>query len=586
MARTAKLWHLLPHDPDAIHRFAQQAGVSTVVSQLLLNRGVHRPQEARGFLDAPLGSLHPPQLLPGMDDAARRITEAITAKRKICVYGDYDVDGTTGTAILYALLKRLGADVLFHIPARLQDGYGLNSEALRLRSAEGVTLFITVDCGIASLEEAEEARRLGVELIITDHHEMKAQLPNADVLVHPGLPGSAYPFHGLSGAGVALKLAWAVAQRVSGGEKVTPALREFLLDAVGLAALGLVADVMPLRDENRVLVRHGLQRMAARPSIGIRALLDAAKVGSNGVIRAEDVGFRLGPRINAAGRLECATLVVDLLTTTNTAHAKQVAEYLEKLNADRQSVERKITAQAKEMVEAAQYHEQPAIVLASPEWHPGVIGIVAGRITETYGRPTLIIAIRGEGEPATGSGRSIPGFALHEALQACDAVLVGHGGHAAAAGLKVRPEQIDALRERFTAHAAACFPNGPPPPRLVLDAELPLSALTFGLLREIEKLEPYGAENHRPRFLAVGLQIEGDPRRIGAGERHLSFRVNQGGTQMRAVGFGHGERLEELMADGGRCCLAFTPKINEWNGRRSVELEVIDLRAGDDPQLG
>lgn len=586
MARTAKLWHLLPHDPDAIRRYATQAGVSTVVAQLLLNRGVDRPAEARGFLDTPLGSLHPPQLLPGIDEAARRITVAIAAQRKICVYGDYDVDGTTGTAILFALLKRLGASVLFHIPARLKDGYGLNAEALRMRAAEGVTLFITVDCGIASLDEAEEARRLGVELIITDHHEMKDRLPNADVLVHPWLPGSAYPFRGLSGAGVALKLAWAIAQRVSGGEKVTPDLREFLLDAVGLAALGLVADVMPLRDENRTLVRHGLRRLATQPSIGIRALLEAAKVGVNGVIRAEDVGFRIGPRINAAGRLECATHVVELLTTTNPVHARQVAEYLEKLNADRQSVERKITAQAKEMVEAAEYHHAPAIVLASPEWHPGVIGIVAGRITETYGRPTLIIAIRGEGEPATGSGRSIPGFALHEALQVCDPVLLGHGGHAAAAGLKVAPDQIDALRERFTAHAATCFPNGPPPPRLVLDAELPLSALTFNLLNEIEKLEPYGAENQRPRFLAAGLQIDGEPRRIGQAERHLSFRVSQGGTTLRAVGFGHGERAEELMADGGRCCLVFTPKINEWNGRRSVELEIIDLRAGHDPQLG
>lgn len=585
MARTAKLWHLLPHDSHAIRQFADRAGVSTVAAQLLLNRGV-AATEARAFLDAPLSSLHPPQLLPGIDEAARRIVDAAAAKRKICIYGDYDVDGTTGTAILYSLLKRLNADVLFHVPLRLKDGYGLNIDALRLRAEEGVSLFVTVDCGIASLDEAVEARRLGVELIVTDHHEMKDRLPAADVLVHPWLPGSNYPHRGLSGAGVALKLAWAIAQRICGTERVSPDWREFLLDAVGLAALGLVADVMPLRDENRVLVRHGLARLASRPSVGVRALLDAAKVGANGTIRAEDVGFRLAPRLNAAGRLECATLVVDLLTTTNSKHAQQVAEYLEKLNADRQTLERKITQQAKEMVESAGYHEAPAIVLASAEWHPGVIGIVAGRLAETYARPALVAALRGEGEPATGSGRSVVGFALHEALQDCDDILLGHGGHAAAAGFKVAAERIDELRERFTAVAAARFPDGLPAPKLVIDAEVPLSTLSFGLVREIEKLEPYGCENHRPRFLATGLQIDGTPRRIGGGERHLSFRVVQGNTRMRAVAFGHGERLEELMVEGGRCCLVFTPKVNEWNGTRAVELEVIDLRAGDDPKLG
>ena len=584
MPRTPKLWHLLPHDPDAIRRYADGAGLSTVVAQLLINRGVD-PADARMFLDAPLASLHSPKLLPNIDDAARRITDAVAAKRKVCVYGDYDVDGTTGTAILYSMLKRLGADVVFHIPLRETEGYGLNANALRRRAEEGVTLLITVDCGIASVTEADEARRLGVELIVTDHHEMTDQLPAADALVHPWLPGSEYPFRGLSGAGVALKLAWAVAQRVSGSEKVTPDWREFLMDAVGLAALGLVADVMPLRDENRVLVRHGLARLVKKPSAGIAALLEAAKVGANGTIRAEDVGFRLAPRINAAGRLDCATLVVDLLTTPSSDNAKKLAEYLEQLNGKRQALERKFTQEAKDLVDAENYADAPAIVVGSAEWHPGVIGIVAGRLADQYARPVLVAALKDDGH-ATGSGRSVAGFPLHEALRACDDLLIGHGGHAAAAGFRVASENLDALRERFIAFAASHFPDGVPAPKLVLDAEVPLSALTFGLLREIEKLEPYGADNHRPRFLAAGLTVDGTPRRMGGGERHLSFRVNQGGTRMRAVAFGMGDRLDELMSDGGRCCLVFTPKINEWNGNRTVEMEVIDARAGHDPGLG
>jgi single-stranded-DNA-specific exonuclease len=586
VARSLKTWRLLPFDAEQTHRFAKLAGVSPVVAQLLLNRGVRQADQVQAFLTASLASLHPPRLLPGITEAAQRILAAIRAGRKLCIYGDYDVDGTTGTAILYGLLQRLGANVVFHMPLRLKDGYGLNREAITDLAAAGVTLLLTVDCGITSVAEAEEASRLGIELIITDHHEFKAELPRASVLVHPRLPGSQYPFDGLSGAGVAFKLAWAIAQEVSGREKVDPIWREYLLDAVGLAALGLVADVMPLRDENRIFVRHGLARLASHPSVGIRALLTAANVGGGGVIRAEDVGFRLAPRLNAAGRLECATLVVDLLTTMNPDHARALAEYLENLNQQRQSLERKITQQAKEMAEAAGYHQLPAIVLGSSDWHPGVVGIVAGRLAEDYSRPVLITAFPADQEVGSGSGRSIAGFPLHEALQACDDLLLGHGGHAAAAGFKVHPSRFEQFRERFTAVASRWFAGGVPAPLLTLDAEVPLSALTISLVTELEKLEPYGADNPRPRFLASELWLEGEPRRVGGGDRHLSFRVRQGDCRMRAVAFGMGDRLEELTSEQGRCCLAFTPKINEWNGYRSVELEVVDFRAGPVPPLG
>jgi single-stranded-DNA-specific exonuclease len=593
VSRVEKVWRLLPSDPDASNRLAAAARVSPVVAQLLLNRGVSDPAAVRRFLDAPLSGLHPPAALPDVPAAADRLFRAVAEKRKVCVYGDYDVDGVTGTSILVLLLTRLGATVEFHVPLRLSEGYGLNCLKLRELAAEGVSLVVSVDCGIASTEEADEARRLGLELIVTDHHEMKTRdgqphLPAADVLVHPRLPGSTYPFDGLSGAGVAFKLAWAVAQRASGSERVTDELREFLLDAVGLAALGLVADVVPLQDENRIFVRRGLERIAAQPSTGLRALMEAAKLIDGKPVTAEDVGYKLAPRLNAAGRLGCARLVVELLTTKNPGKARELAEYLEKQNEQRQSLERKITQQAKEMMAGCDLAKCPGIVLASPDWHQGVVGIVAGRLVEQYGRPTLVVAIRAEDGVAIGSGRSVPGFPLHEALKACEEHLIGHGGHAAAAGFKLHPDRVDALREAFAAYAAAHFPGGEPPaPRLTLDAEVPLSAITPGLLRDIDKLEPYGAHNPRPKFLAAGLKAEA-VRKIGSGEvqRHMDFRVRQGETVMRAVAWGMADRMDELHAAGGDCCLAFTPKVNEWNGQRKIELHVIDLKPGKCADLG
>jgi len=548
------------------------------MAQLLWNRGVREPELARRFLHSPMSALHPPELLPGVPEASARIWAAIQARRKIVIYGDYDVDGTTGTAILMALLEKVGADVGYYVPHRLDEGYGLNADAVRELAAEGKQLLITVDCGITSVKEAEVAREVGIELIITDHHEMKATLPNADVLVHPRLPDSKYPFAGLSGAAVAFKLAWAVAQRASNNDRVLPELREALLDLLGLTALGLVADVVPLQDENRVIVQHGLKRLVARPSIGVRALLTAAGFADDKPVRAEDVSFRLAPRLNAAGRLGYAGFVVELLTTKSVKKAVEIATYLESQNGERQTIERKIVKEAKELVEAAGYDAAPAIVLGSTEWHPGVVGIVAGRLAEYYARPTLIAALKEGDAASSGSGRSIVGFPLHEALMACDDLLLGHGGHAAAAGFRVEAAKLGELRERFAAHVAKFYPEGLPRPRLRLDAEVPLGSLTYGLMRDIDLLEPYGAENPKPRFLASGLKIEGEPRKIGVGERHLSFRVRQGQSVIRAVAFGMVDRLDDLMSGGGECSLAFTPKVNEWQGRTSVEIEVIDFR--------
>ena len=390
-----KSWHLLPHDGAAIEQLGAALRLPPIVAQLLLNRGLSNPEAARRFLDTPLNGLHAPTLLPGVAEAADRLLNAIRAGRRICVYGDYDVDGTTGTAILWQALHLVGASADFYVPHRLDEGYGLNAEALRQIASTGTSVVVTVDCGIGALAEAEEATRLGLELIVTDHHEFKESLPPAAVVVHPRLPGGSYPFGGLSGAGVAFKLAWALCQRYCGGERVTPPFRDFLLDSVALTALGLVADIVPMHDENRIFVRHGLARLQQAPTPGMKALLDTAGLGDKQAICAADVSFKLAPRLNAVGRLGSARLVIELLTTTSPQRAASLARYLEGQNVQRQVFERRILARARELV-GEDLGDTPALVLADPDWHPGIVGIVASRLVDLYARPVLLIAVRQE----------------------------------------------------------------------------------------------------------------------------------------------------------------------------------------------
>jgi single-stranded-DNA-specific exonuclease len=589
-APPSKRWRLLPHDRDAVNSLARSLQVPALVAQLLLNRGVSSAPDARRFLECPLSGLYAPTLRPGVAEAADRILAAVAAGRRICVYGDYDVDGVTGSSILLGCLTLLGAKPDLHIPHRLTEGYGLNRDALHKIAADGGGVVITVDCGIASLAEAEEAKRLGLELIITDHHEMKDELPDAAVLVHPRLPGTNYPFGQLCGAGVALKLAWALAQKKCGGEKVNDTFKEFLLDAVAMAALGVVADVVPLTDENRILVRYGLSRLRTKPPLGIDVLREVAKVEADKLV-ASDIGYRLAPRINAAGRMGVARLAVDLLMATNRTRAVDLARQLDFLNETRQTLERQSVTKAKELIAAGNLGDAPALVLADSGWHGGIVGIVAGRLAESYGRPALIVTLpsgKSEGlhdQLAVGSGRSFGGLALNKALEACGDLLVGHGGHAAAAGFRLLPEKLEAFRARFCEVVAGHFPEGPPPPELVLDAEAPLSALNLRVLDDIDRLEPYGAENRRPLFLAGGLQVDGEPKAVGKTGTHLQFKVRQGPTVLKAIGWGMAPRLSELMSEGGACNLVVSPKRNEWQGRTSVDLEVIDFQPGPEARL-
>jgi single-stranded-DNA-specific exonuclease len=579
----AKRWRIHPHDPDRIGYLERAAGVPAVVAQLLLCRGIQDPHAARDFLAARLADLRPPELLPGATAAAERLHTAVKDRRRITIYGDYDVDGMAGTAILLKCLKLLGGDVNYYVPNRIDEGYGLNNEALATLASQGTSLIVTVDCGIASLNEADEARRLGLELIVTDHHAFADRLPAAHALVHPRLPGGGYPFGELSGAGVALKVAWAVCQQASQARRVSEAMKNFLLEAVPLAALGAVADVVPLVDENRILVTHGLRGLKQRPSLGLATLMQAAGIAEKPSLSSEDIGFTLAPRLNAAGRMGQARLAVELLTTDSQPRAAELAEYLNQLNDSRQSLERGILLAA-----GKQLHEQfdavgdAALVLAGRGWHPGVIGIVAGRLAEKHHRPVVLISLDEHGvRPGIGSARGVPGFDLHAALAACGHHLLSHGGHAAAAGLKIEEERIDDFRADFCEHAASEIAASDRVAELWIDAEAPLSAFTLQAVSHIEQLAPFGAGNARPLVCATGVTLEERPKRIGGGGRHLALKVSQHGTRMRAVYFGGGDLADELAGVNRPLSLAFRPVINEFNGFRRVELQIADWRAAE-----
>ncbi len=575
-----KRWRIHPHDPDRIAALQRAARIPAVVAQLLICRGISDPDEARRFLRPKLSHLRDPQHLPGCSAAAEQIHEAIRAGRRIVVYGDYDVDGVTGTAILRQCIQMLGGNAGYYVPHRIDEGYGLNHEAIRLLASQNAEVIVTVDCGIASVDEAVTARQCGLELIVTDHHQPPEQLPAAAATVHPALPGSRYPFRGLSGSGVALKLAWALCQQASGAKKVGQRMRNFLLQAVGLAALGTVADVVPLVDENRVLVHYGLTSVKEQPCLGLAALMRVAGLNDPPTLSAEDIAFTLGPRLNAAGRLGQARLAVELLLTDRPDRAEELAAYLDQLNATRQTLERSIYLAAhKQAKEQFDPNRDPALVLADRAWHPGVIGIVAGRLAERYRRPVVLISQDQLGvKPGIGSGRSIPGFDLHAALDACSEHLLSYGGHAAAAGLTLEETRIESFRNDFCEYADAEISEEERVAEILVDAEAPLGAFTLNMVEQIEKLAPFGQGNARPVLSASGATLSGPPRAIGSGGRHLSLRLRQHDVALRAVAFGGGEWADELAALDEPIDVAFRPVINTFAGRRNVELHLVDWR--------
>jgi single-stranded-DNA-specific exonuclease len=588
-------WMMPPADPRA-DELAQRLRTSRLIAQILLNRGLSEAEDCAQFLQPQLRSLHEPALLGGCNAAAQRIARAIAERKKIVIYGDYDVDGITATAILWHALHELGHQPDCYVPHRIEEGYGLSAAAVAKLCEDGNQLIVTVDCGVTAVEAARVAADHGVELIITDHHEWQVRedgsplLPDCQGIVHPRLPAgdanaAPYPNPDLCGAGVALKLAWAIGQAVNGSTRVSDGFRALLVEAMSLAALGTIADVVPLKGENRVLAHYGLGGLAQTRLSGIAALISAAGLDGQ-KIDSYHAGFLLAPRLNACGRMGHARLAVELLTTADAARAAEIAAYLEQQNRLRQATERTILAEALDLARACgdDGPDSPCVVLSSPTWHAGVIGIVASRLVDRLHKPTVLVALgdAAAGDPSAGatgqgSGRSIGGFHLARALAACGEHLEASGGHQMAAGLRIKPEKFDGFRAAFREYARREIGPDLLVRQLSLDAEGTLEHMTDGLVNDLQRLGPFGHGNRRPLLCLRSVSLAGPPRRVGKSGDHLQFHVRQGQTWMKCIAFGQGDWTDRL-STGMALDLAAEPQLNDFNGRVSVELQVKDLR--------
>lgn len=569
-------WTLRPQRPAERAALAQALGIGGIAAQCLLNRGIEDEADAREFLRGSLQSLHRPEDLPDMAAAVARIRRALGAKERICVWGDYDVDGVCGTALMVRFLRRLGGDVVPFIPDRSGSGYGFHWPTMERLAAQGVRLFVSVDHGSTATDAVTRARDAGLDVVIADHHEMAPVLPPAVAVINPKRADSRYAFPFLCGTGVAMKLAWAVAQDLSPGARVDDGMRAFLLDALSLAVLGTVADVVPLRGENRAIVRHGLQVLGAKPSPGLAALLDVSR--ARAPLRASDVGFKLGPRLNAAGRMGSADVALELLLTDDPVRAREIAQRLDADNERRRAVERGVAAEARERV-LAELGPSPAggIALMSDRWHHGVIGIVAARLVDEFRVPVVLVGVQqGVGR---GSARSVKGFELHRALAACGDHLVAHGGHAGAAGLTVEPHRFDGFRDAFQRYVADTLDDDARAGSLEIDAEVEPRDVSPSLCASLERLEPFGEGNPAPVLALRGVTVAGRPRRMGAANEHVAFHAGRNGSAVRCVAFRDAAKWAPLLESGRPLDLAITPERNSFRGNDEAEGRVVDLRA-------
>jgi single-stranded-DNA-specific exonuclease len=550
-----------------------------LLERILEARGISACASAE-FLEPRLTALHDPGLLPGLEAAADRLQRAIQRGEPVAIYGDYDVDGITATAVLYRIIKHLrpDADLRTYVPHRMDEGYGLNEQALTDLARAGARLIVSVDCGITAAREAEVARSLGVDLIITDHHEppaASASLPEAYAVVHPRLPGSRYPYPDLCGVGVAFKLAWRLATLLDGGGRVSEGTRRLLIDLLGIVALGTIADVAPLTGENRVLVRFGLHRVRQTSLVGLRALVEASRL-DRAPVREDEVAFRLAPRLNAMGRMAHAAAAVELLITDDVVRARGIAEQLETANRERRATEQRIFHEATAMAVAAgmDRDDRRAIVLTRPDWHKGVVGIVCARLVERFGRPAVLAQTIGQ--ECHGSGRSIDGFSLYAALQQCSEHLLSFGGHEMAAGVKLRLERFERFAEALTEIANGQIPADHLVPSLRVDSGAELQELTVAVVTSLESLAPFGRGNPPVSLLLRDAVIAGITP-MGAGGDHLALVLRQGETWARCTAWGWGSR-RELLRLGDTVDAVIRPQLSTYAGRTSVEPEIRDLR--------
>lgn len=564
-----KNWYIPKPNIELQNKLKQDLSVSAITAQLLINRGISDSTEGKNFLSATLKDLHSPYLLKDIKKAVKRIKTAIDCGEKIIVWGDYDVDGISAVALLILGLSRLGAKVTHYLPNRLHEGYGLNKQGAEQAKKKGISLLITVDCGISAYEEVEQLNKLGIDVIIVDHHHPRGTLPRAGAIINPLQKDCHYPYKYLSGVGLAFKLIQALNPRED-------SLPQEMQDFLDLVALGTVCDVVPLTGENRSLVKYGLKKLSSPQRKGLSALVEAVGLVDR-EINAGHVGYILGPRMNASGRLGSPLDSLKLLLTTCPEEAARLSHTLNDNNRKRQKLGDSALSEALDRVEKeVNFKEHRVIVLASKTWHPGVIGIVASRISDRFHRPTIIVAL--DKDLGKGSGRSIRSFHLFDALARCEDYLEEYGGHSFACGVTLCKKDIPKFKETLNAVANEVLKPEDLIPTLEIDCEIPLSCLSKNFIAEIEKLSPYGAVNPRPLFCSRNLRLKSEP--IVFGKNHIKMWVSDGEANCEAIGFRKGE-LYSAISLSESFELVYYASINNWQGMDSVQLEIEALRTNN-----
>ncbi len=572
--QTSKVWNIKPKNLNA-EMLAKQLKVSVLTANILLNRSITDQKLGHSFLNPKLTELGEPDKLPGADLAAKRIVKAIQNKEKITIYGDYDVDGITSITILYKLFQLFNANADFYIPHRIDEGYGLNPEAVQQIADNGTKLLITVDCGINSVEEVEMAKTLGIETIITDHHRLGEKLPRAAAIVHPCLENGSNE-NVCAGAMVAFKLAWAVANYFKSSDRIDDTTKQYLIDATMFAALGTIADMIDLIGENRAIVSFGLKQLSRSTLPGITALKEVAGL-TNKKIESIEVSFQIAPMLNAAGRMGHARLAVELLTSDNDIRSYRIAKYLQEQNKLRQKHEREIYKNACEVISmlGLDHPDRKTIVISSDTWHRGVIGIVASRIVEKFYKPTILInTANGTG---CGSGRSIDGFNLLNAINSCSNHLLRFGGHDMAAGITIETAKVNDFAAAIEEHAIDHFEETSPTATLDIDALCSIGDFNHHILREINLLAPFGQGNPQPVFATKGVRLASKPRKVGARSEHLQLGIADSTGTIKAVGFNMAS-FEKKIIESDFFNIAYKPQINTFNGNYNVEFILSDIQ--------
>ena len=560
-------WSLLNPDQNTVSSVKKTFRTSEVIARVLTNRKILNPNLARPFFTPNLDMLHNPYLMQDMDKAVERVLTNINSGKPIMVFGDYDVDGTTGAAALYLAFQKFGADVTYYIPDREKEGYGLSYHGIEVAKDIGIDLIITCDCGINAFVQVDFANEQNIDIIITDHHTTDTELPKAHAILNPKREDCGYPFKGLCGGGVAFKLITAI------GNELNIPLTDYE-EIIPLITLGTAADVVPIKDENRVIVHHGLNILENLEKPGLKTLLELA--GLKGHISVEQLVFSIAPRINAAGRIGDANRAVELLVTDDQDKARLLAKELDNENKRRQIIQQAVVDEALLKVNAeADLKNENALVLANAGWHPGVVGIVASKIKEEFNRPTIIIAL--ENGSGKGSARSVAGFDLYEALTACKTHLDDYGGHPMAAGLTLSNKKLEDFKKAFINFANERLTEENLQATLTLDSEIALQDITPRFMEFLDKLSPYGPGNMRPKFAIRNAEIAGAPKVIGKTGEHIRFKIRQGLKSCSAVGFGLSNKYEMLIT-GQPVDIACVVETNEWQGNTSIQMNVRDIK--------